>query len=224
MPAQLDRRRVVTGAIGYIDRHGVETLTMRRLGSALGVEAMALYRHVDGRGPLLDAVVERLIDDLFQDPRMREDPQSWEDYLQRVANAIRDLALAHPKAFPLIATTPPEFPWIRPPLRSLRWVDHFLNSLKGYGFADADAVGAYKAFTSFLLGYLMLEAAAQSTALTMGPAPDDTATVEENTSSRLLEAYPAVDTMQHLLTQDHAAREFNDALDELIERLRSSVS
>ncbi len=74
-----------------------------------------------------------------------------------MAHCVRRLALAHPKAFPLIASRPVEAPWLRPPLRSLRWVETFLDGLIGEGFSDTAAVGAYRAFTSFLLGHLLLE-------------------------------------------------------------------
>ena len=63
MPSErnpLDRERIVVAAIGFIDAHGLPSLSMRRLGGVLGVEAMSLYRYVPGRENLLDAVVERL--------------------------------------------------------------------------------------------------------------------------------------------------------------------
>ena len=48
---------------------------------------------------------------------------------------------------------------LRPPLRSLRWVELFLAGLTKEGFSDTAAVQAYRAFTSFLLGHLLLEVA-----------------------------------------------------------------
>ena len=156
---RLDRAQVVESAIAFVDACGLDELTMRRLGTALDVEAMALYRHVSGRADLLEAMVDELIDGLFDDELMTEDSQSWEEYLQRVANATRNLACAHPRIFPLIATQPPEAPWLRPPLRSVRWVEDFLSSLLRFGFSDAQAVAAYKAFTSFLVGALLLQVA-----------------------------------------------------------------
>lgn len=144
---RLSRDGVVRGAVAYIDKHGIQALTMRRLGASLGFEAMALYRHVDGRDELVAAVVHQVIDDLFNDTLMTAQPSSWEDLIQHVANALRNLALEHPKIFPLITAHPPEAPWLRPPMRSLRWVDHFLASLQDFSFSDSAAVDAYKAFT-----------------------------------------------------------------------------
>ena len=215
---RLRRIDVVQAAITFIDENGVQALTMRRLGAALGVEAMALYRHVPGREELISAAVSEVIDDLFTDDLMQEKPSSWEGYFQYVANAMRNLALTHPKMFPLMITQPPDAPWLRPPLRSIRWVDYFLSSMTGYGFSDDDAVSAYKAFTSFLLGDLLL----QVSALGVSPVP-----IAENDSedpdNEHLANYPTVQRLQNKLAENHSAREFDDGLDDLIERLRVAL-
>ncbi len=157
----LSRERIVETALEFIDDQGLPGLSMRRLGTMLGVEAMALYRYVPGREQLLDAVVERIVDGMASDPDVPERPENgWQDYLQRLAHGVRRVALAHPKVFPLVASRPAEAPWLRPPLRSLRWVESFLEGLGHEGFSDAAGVEAYRAFTSFLLGHLLLEVAA----------------------------------------------------------------
>ena len=74
------------------------------------------------------------------------------------AHAVRSLALAHPRIFPLVATRPPAAPWLRPPLRSLRWVEGFLRGLREYGFSPTASVAVYRSFATFLLGALLLEA------------------------------------------------------------------
>ena len=51
---------IVRAALRMIDRDGVDGLSMRRLGAALGVEGMALYRHVGNKQQLLEGVVEKL--------------------------------------------------------------------------------------------------------------------------------------------------------------------
>ena len=130
---------------------------MRRLGAHLGVEGMALYHYIHGREDLLDGIVELVIDDLYGDPDVHLTATHWQDYLQRLAHGVRRIALAHPQVFPLVATRPPAAPWVRPPLRSLRWMESFLETLHQCGFTDAGCVAAYRAFSSFLLGHLLLE-------------------------------------------------------------------
>src|SRR3982751_1051844 len=136
----LDRQRIVDAAIRYIDEHGLNDLSMRRLGAYLGVEGMALYRHLPGREALVDAVVEEGVGELCGDPEVYLEARAgWVDYLQRLAHGLRRIALAHPEVFPLVATRPPAAPWVRPPLRSLRWIESLLEVMLQAGFSDEDA-------------------------------------------------------------------------------------
>ena len=134
---------------------------MRRLGTELGVEAMSLYRYVAGRDDLLEGMVDQMVEQLHLDPSGgRPGPDDgWQAYLQWLAHGVRQLVQEHPHAFPLIATRHPAAPWLRPPLRSLGVVEDFLTTLVARGFTDDGAVAAYRAFSSFLLGHLLLEAA-----------------------------------------------------------------
>ncbi|MFE9401222.1 TetR/AcrR family transcriptional regulator C-terminal domain-containing protein [Streptomyces sp. NPDC006530] len=59
--AGLSRERVLDAALDLVDREGVASLTMRKLGAELGVEAMTLYHHVGNKGKLLDALVGRVV-------------------------------------------------------------------------------------------------------------------------------------------------------------------
>ena len=83
----------------------------------------------------------------------------WRPYLSGMAHGVRRYALAHPHAFPLVATRPPGAPWVNPPLRSLRWVEAMLRGLAGEGFSDEQVLFTYRAFNGFLLGHLLLETA-----------------------------------------------------------------
>ena len=106
----IDRRRILLAAIEFIDEKGLRKLTMRALGTRLGVEAMSLYHYVPSKDSLLDGVVETVIDDLYGDPDVHMRAYaSWQDYLQRLAHGVRRIALAHPQVFPLVATRPPDF-------------------------------------------------------------------------------------------------------------------
>jgi AcrR family transcriptional regulator len=175
---------------------------------------MALYRHVAGKEELLDGVVEVLVEGMREDEDVVDRPRDgWQDFLQRLAHGVRRLALTHPKAFPLVASRPAEAPWLRPPLRSLDWVEAFLDGLRSEGFSDEAAVAAYRAFTSFLLGHLLLEVAAHGADL--GPLD----VLEEETEPDRLAAYPTVRRLRSELSQDNSATEFEDALEELLNRL-----
>ncbi len=78
-PGNLDRRTVLGGAISMVDRDGLRGLTIRKLGTYLGVEGMALYRYVPGREALLDGIVEVVIDELYGDPDVLLSSADWAD-------------------------------------------------------------------------------------------------------------------------------------------------
>lgn len=211
----LDRPQIVEAALAHIGDSGLASLTMRRLGTRLGVEAMSLYHHVPGKEDLLDAVVDSLVDQMRADVDVPSAPTGgWQDFLQRLAHGVRRVALAHPKAFPLVASRPPEAPWLRPPLRSLEWVETFLAGLSDSGFSDAAAVAGYRSFTSFLLGHLLLEASTLGADLGPLDVLDDGSGDEE-----ALRDHPTVLRLRSSLREDHAAAEFEEALEDLIERI-----
>jgi AcrR family transcriptional regulator len=212
----LDRDRIIAAAVRFIDESGLPGLSMRRLGAVLGVEAMSLYRYVPGRENLLDAVVESIIDEMREDDDVLEKPRDgWQDFLQRLAHGVRRVALSHPRAFPLVASRPPEAPWLRPPLRSLTWVEAFLNGLSEEGFTDEAAVAAYRAFTSFLLGHLLLEVS--SLGADVGPL--DVIDDQEDANAKSLVPYPTVARLRSSLAEDHSALEFEESLEELLNRI-----
>jgi AcrR family transcriptional regulator len=210
----LDRRRVLGAAVEFIDEHGSSELSMRRLGARLGVEGMALYRYVHGRDEVIDGVVEIVLDELYGDPDVRMSAShGWQDYLQRLAHGVRRIALAHPEIFPLIATRPPSAPWIRPPLRSLRWLESFLDALTSGGFDDETTVVAYRAYTSFLLGHLLLEVSQHGVQISPEDDPEGSGPQQD------MSEYPHLVRLEPLLSQDESAAEFEDSLESLLERL-----
>lgn len=209
----LDQRRILGAAVRFIDEHGLRMLTMQRLGAYLGVEGMALYRYVPGREALLDGVVETVVDELFGDPDVHlEAHAGWVDYLQRLAHGLRRIALAHPEVFPLIATRPPSAPWVRPPLRSLRWIESMLKVMTDAGFSDENAAAVYRAFSSFLLGYLLLEVS--SLGVETGPVEEPDVTPLEDLSH-----YPTLQRLEEHLSVNAAAQDFEESLEALLDRV-----
>jgi AcrR family transcriptional regulator len=213
----LDQRRILLAAVEFIDRQGLHALTMRRLGAFLGVEGMALYRYVPSREALLDGVVDTVLDALHADPEVHlHAKHGWQNYLQRLAHGIRRIALDHPAVFPLVATRPPAAPWIRPPLRSLRWLESFFTVMTDAGFSDEAAVLAYRAYTTFLLGHLLLEVSHRGGAMTT-EEEDDGAPVEDTGVG--LDNYPRLRALETLLDQDESLAEFEESLESLLDRL-----
>jgi AcrR family transcriptional regulator len=224
----LSRDRIIDTAIRFVDTHGLTALTMRRLGRELGVEAMSLYRYVNGREDLLEGVVDKMVSQLHLRPDQDQlgDTDGWQAYLQWLAHGVRALARAHPNLFPLIATRHPAAPWLRPPLRSLQIVEEFLTTLIERGFDDDRAVQAYRAFSSFLLGHLLLEASllGAQTAPAEEPLDEGDSDVPNADQQLDLRNYPNITRLEAQLSEDHAGAEFERALEDLLDRLDRRIT
>ncbi len=223
----LTRDLILETATAFMDAHGTQHLTMRRLGQQLGVEAMSLYRYVNGREDLLEGVVDRLVDQIRVEPGTRMQPEDgWQAFLQWLAHSVRALALEHPAIFPLVATRHPAAPWLRPPLRSLRVVEEFLTSLTARGFTETQAVTAYRTFSSFLLGHLLLEVATlgAETAPVEEPLDEGDAALPGGVQELDLDHFPTVERLRPLLSEDHTDDEFEQALEALLDRIDLDLS
>jgi AcrR family transcriptional regulator len=146
----LSRQRILRAALRLIDRDGLDALSMRKLGATLGVEGMALYRHVGSKGRLLEGVAELLLEQLDVGPT---GSASWIDSWHAIARSYRRLARTHPGAFPLLAlsplTTAARFERAQAPLSILR----------AAGFSEAGAQRAFRTLLSYADGYLLRELA-----------------------------------------------------------------
>jgi AcrR family transcriptional regulator len=151
----LSRAEVLTGALAMIDADGVEALSMRRLGKALGRDPMRLYRHASSKDALLDAVVEFALSELPV-PAVPADGD-WEEALRRTAHDFRALALAHPHVVPLLVTRPLATPLGMRPLGTLRPLEALLDLLIGAGFDGRGALHAYRLYIGFLYGHVLNE-------------------------------------------------------------------
>lgn len=217
----------MAAAIAMVDEQGLTALTMRGLGERLGVEAMSIYHHVNGREDLLEAVVDELVDSCRVPPTDAIGPaDGWQAYLQQLAGSVRDLATDHPHAFPLVATRHPAAPWLRPPLRSLGVVEDFLVAMGGRGLGPEQSVHVYKAFTSFLLGHLLLEAATTgaSTSPVEEPLDEGGAVAPTQDEGLALSQFPHVEQHMALLSRHDPDADFARALEALLDRLDLELS
>lgn len=223
--AALSRDLIVVEALAVIDEGGTGALSMRKLGQRLGVEAMSLYTHVSGREDLLEAVVAHLLQDVVKS--LDADlTHTWQGYLQALAHQIRAIAVDHPQAFPLVATRHPATPWLRPPLRSVTIVQDMLANLSANGFDDTKMVGAYRSFSSFLLGQLLLESATRGaeTSPAEEPLNEGNAPIPNDDIDVDLEAAPIVTRLRPMLSEDHSTEEFEIGLETLLNRLEMELS
>jgi AcrR family transcriptional regulator len=139
-----------------VDRDGIEGLSLRRLGSDLGVEAMTVHYHTGGKEGLLDGVVEGVLGELEMPPAVPG--MSWPDRLREFALAYRTALLRHPRALPLVATRPPRT------RESLRVIEMVLSVLRRGGVGPSRAMNIANTLVAYVVGYAMLESGDTQTA------------------------------------------------------------
>ena len=101
MPAQkrLNRDELVTTAMSVVDAEGLEAVTVRRVAQQHDVTPMALYRHFDDKDGLLDAVAERILDDVRLPPA---DDRPWHAQMDDLLTGFLAAMRPHPNATPLL--------------------------------------------------------------------------------------------------------------------------
>ena len=86
--------RIVTVTLELMNQQGIGAATMRAVSSRLGVRSMSLYRYVQDRDELFDAVVgERIVNESAHDPEVQLRPvDGWRPYLAGMAHGVRRYA------------------------------------------------------------------------------------------------------------------------------------
>src|SRR5687767_5415599 len=82
----LTRERVLQTALALADQGGLEALTMRKLGQALSVEAMALYYHFANKEQVLDGIVDLV----FGEIDLPASGVEWKGTMRQRAISVRD--------------------------------------------------------------------------------------------------------------------------------------
>jgi AcrR family transcriptional regulator len=146
--APLSRDRVVRAAVALADESGIAALSMRKLGEAVGVEAMSLYNHVAGKDDLLDG----MIDLVFSEIDLPADDGDWRSAMRRRAISAREVLGRHRWAIGLMESRP------TPGAATLRHHDAVLGSLRAGGFSIGLTAHAYSLLDSYIYGFALQEA------------------------------------------------------------------
>jgi len=144
----LSRERILRTAVTLADELGVEALTMRRLGQALGGEAMSLYKHVVNKDDILDGIVDLVIGEI----ELPSAPPDWRTAMWQRAASARDVLARHPWAVGLMESRR------HPGPATLHYHDWVLGQLRAGGFSVEMAAHAFAVLDSFIFGFAIQEA------------------------------------------------------------------
>jgi AcrR family transcriptional regulator len=137
---QLDRDVIITAAVDLAATG--EAVTFRSLGTALGSDPTAVYRHFRDKDELMRAVVDRLIVSALE---QLDAEAPWRDQLYEGAVLTIDVFAAHPHVgvdSSTIATGGPG------ELSAINWI---LTQLERAGLGKEQAVRFYAAYSSYVL-------------------------------------------------------------------------
>lgn len=202
----LTRERVLEAAMRLADEHGIESLTMRRLGQALGVEAMTLYYHVGRKDELLAGIVDRAYAEIEPPPA----DLPWREALRRCAISAHEVLRRHPWATRVVVGGNAVG------AGRTRYMEGILRTLRDAGFSARMTHLAYHALDSHIVGFTLWAAGYSAVAQEL---PD--------LAQRAMRALPA-DRYPHLVEHiryhlagpdEDAPGEFEFALDLLLDGL-----
>jgi AcrR family transcriptional regulator len=146
--APLSRDQVLRAAVTLADEGGIGALSMRKLGQALGVEAMSLYNHVAGKSDLLDG----MIDVVFGEIGLPSGDDGWRQAMRRRAISAREVLGRHRWAIGLMESRHSPGP------ATLRHHDAVLGCLREAGFSVELTAHAYSLLDSYIYGFALQEA------------------------------------------------------------------
>ena len=145
----LSRDRVLRAAVRLADDGGLESVSMRKLGQVLRVEAMSLYKHVANKDDILDGIAD-LVTSEFEVPSADSD---WKTAIRRSAVSAHEVLLRHPWASSLIESRVNAGP------ARLRFLEAVIGTLTAAGFALPTAIRAVMALDSHTYGFVLQELA-----------------------------------------------------------------
>jgi AcrR family transcriptional regulator len=205
---------VLAAALDIVDRDGVEGLSMRRLADAVGRDPMVIYRHVPNKAAVLDGIAEVVFSEL---PVDAFDPD-WIAQVRVVAREFRRLALAHPRAVPLLVTRLLATPLGQRPQAVVRPLENVLALLTRAGFSGADALHIYRALFGFLYGHVLNELQE------MVERPEETDDVLRLGLHRLpISEFPLLRELAPVLAAYNGAAELERGLDILLAGLAATL-
>ena len=141
----LSRELVLDAAIKLADQGGLESLSMRKLGQELGVEAMALYYHFANK----DEVVDGIVDIVFSEIQLRASGADWKAAMRGRAISLRDVLMRHRWAIGLMEARRNAGP------ANLHHHDAVIGSLRAGGLSIAMAARAYSVLDAYIYGFAL---------------------------------------------------------------------
>jgi AcrR family transcriptional regulator len=146
--ARLSQADYVSAAFEVADEQGMQALTLKSLGSRLGVDSTAVYRHFRSKDVLLLAMLDRLVVEVLEPPTTHASPRAE---VEHIASVLRDLLLAHPPLAVALAAVD------ELPDHGMRVTDRVVDALSRMGVSGPSLVVHYQLIEHFVLGACLFD-------------------------------------------------------------------
>lgn len=143
----LSRDRILHAALELVDKGGIESLTMRKLGQTLGFEAMSLYNYVAKKDGVLDGILDLVLAE-SEPPSPAGD---WDAAIRTSAISVHEALRRHPWSCTLLMS-----PRHARPARA-RYMDLLLGRLREAGFSAETTYHAYHVLDGHIFGFSLWE-------------------------------------------------------------------
>ena len=200
-PARLSREQIVATAVEMLLESAGEDFSIHRLARVLGISPMAIYRHVENKDALMQAVAVELLE------RHKPDiPEAgWPDQLRAWARQTRGHFLAHPVFFSILG-----------------WQEHIASAwlsqvavlariIARSGLQDKQLADAVRWTANTIMGSIHFELSSRRSGYRV--SEDDIASLQPED----------VDTIRGImnhLRQENADMVFDDSVERVLEALR----
>ncbi|MFJ3049993.1 TetR/AcrR family transcriptional regulator [Pseudomonas nitroreducens] len=197
----LTRERIELEALRLIEQDGLDTFSTRRLGAALGCEAMSIYNYYPSKAHILDALVDRVLraiptPDRQGSPaeRIRELAQHWRQMARRHARLYAWLALHR---------------WNS--RDGVGFLAEILDCFLAAGLSDEEAARGFRVLGYYLLGATLDE---------INGYAEGTSSLHPLSDEELQRDFPAVARAGAFFSPEHFDRTFELGLGVVLEGLK----
>jgi AcrR family transcriptional regulator len=136
---------VLNTALKLADQGGLESLSMRKLGQELGVEAMAVYYHFANKDEVLDGIVDLV----FGEIDLPVAGADWKTAMRQRAISLRDVLARHRWAIGMMESRR------NPGPANLRHHDAVIGNLRAAGFDMGMVAHAYSLLDGYIYGFAL---------------------------------------------------------------------
>jgi AcrR family transcriptional regulator len=102
---KVNREMIVRAALHLLDEIGLEALTLRKLASALGIQAPTLYWHFKSKDALIDEMATLVLIEGVVDLVLTRGEDGWEEWIARFGHSLRKTLLRYRDGGRMVAGT-----------------------------------------------------------------------------------------------------------------------